>query len=71
MLALKTVARGSYRTDPAEEAAFQEQARRYREMPVKPSLPEEARRFKVQAEHTVPISIPTSLCCGTSGTSIC
>lgn len=34
----------------AEEAAFREAVRRYREMPVKPSLPEEARKFKVQAE---------------------
>lgn len=34
----------------AEEAAFREAVRRYREIPVKPSLPEEARKFKVQAE---------------------
>lgn len=34
----------------ADEAAFRESARRYREMPVKPSLPEEARKYKVQAE---------------------
>lgn len=34
----------------AEEAAWQEAVRRYRETPVKPALPEEARRFKVQAE---------------------
>jgi hypothetical protein len=34
----------------SKEAAFREAVRRYREMPVKPSLPEEARKFKVQAE---------------------
>jgi tetratricopeptide (TPR) repeat protein len=34
----------------ADEAAFRESVRRYREMPVKPSLPEEARKFKIQAE---------------------
>ncbi len=34
----------------AEEAAWREALRRYREAPVKPMLPEEARRFKVQAE---------------------
>src|SRR5512140_1596642 len=34
----------------AEEAAWQEAVRHYRETPVKPALPEEARRFKVQAE---------------------
>jgi len=37
----------------AEEEAWQEAVRRYREAPVKPALPEEARRFKVQAEAAV------------------
>ena len=37
----------------AEEAAFREAVRRYREIPVKPSLPEEARRYRVQAEQAV------------------
>lgn len=37
----------------AEEAAWQKAVRRYREMPAKPALPEEARRFKVQAEAAV------------------
>ncbi|HEY7585236.1 MAG TPA: tetratricopeptide repeat protein [Candidatus Deferrimicrobiaceae bacterium] len=34
----------------SKEAEFRESVRRYREMPVKPSLPEEARKYKVQAE---------------------
>jgi hypothetical protein len=37
----------------ADEAAFQESARRYRELPVKPALPEEARKYQVQAEAAV------------------
>ena len=37
----------------AEEASFREIADRYRRMPVKPSLPEEARKYKVQAERAV------------------
>ncbi len=34
----------------AEEAAWKEAVQHYREAPVKPALPENARRFKVQAE---------------------
>lgn len=37
-------------SSPAEEAAFTEAARGYRVATVKPTLPEEARKFKVQAE---------------------
>lgn len=53
MLTLRGGAQGQYLTDPAEEAAFQEHARRYREAPVKPLLPEDVRRYKVQAEHAI------------------
>lgn len=45
--------RAAGETNPAdveEQAAFKEVVRRYRSLPVKPALPEEARRFKVQAE---------------------
>lgn len=37
-------------SNPAEENAFTEAARSYRAATVKPTLPEEARKFKVQAE---------------------
>lgn len=37
-------------TTPEEEAAFAETAAKYRAVAVKPALPEEARKFKVQAE---------------------
>lgn len=33
-----------------DESSFESEAVKYRELPVKPSLPEEARKFKVQAE---------------------
>jgi tetratricopeptide (TPR) repeat protein len=36
--------------DAAAEAAFQEEARKYREMKVKPALPEEAHKFAVQGD---------------------
>jgi tetratricopeptide (TPR) repeat protein len=36
--------------DAAAEAAFQEEARKYREMKVKPELPEEAHKFAVQGD---------------------
>lgn len=39
--------------NPAEEAAFTETARNYRAATVKPTLPDEARKFKVQAEYAV------------------
>jgi len=39
--------------DPAAEAAFQEEARKYRELPVKPVLPEEARKYAVQGDFAV------------------
>jgi tetratricopeptide (TPR) repeat protein len=39
--------------DPAAEAAFQDEARKYREMPVKPVLPEEARKYAVQGDFAV------------------
>lgn len=39
--------------DPAVEAAFQEQARRYREAIEKPALPEAAVKYRVQAEFAV------------------
>jgi ankyrin repeat protein len=38
-------------SNPADEAAFTEVARSYRTATVKPTLPEEARKFKVQAEY--------------------
>jgi tetratricopeptide (TPR) repeat protein len=34
----------------AEEAAFANEAKRYREMPVKPALPEDVQRYRVMAE---------------------
>jgi tetratricopeptide (TPR) repeat protein len=39
--------------DLAAEAAFQEAARKYREMPVKPVLPEEAHKYAVQGDFAV------------------
>jgi tetratricopeptide (TPR) repeat protein len=36
--------------DPAAEAAFQEEARKYREIPVKPPVPEEAHKYAVQGD---------------------
>jgi hypothetical protein len=39
--------------DPAAEAAFQEEARKYRDMPAKPVLPEEARKYAVQGDFAV------------------
>lgn len=36
--------------DPAEVAAFEAEAKRYRELAVKPAFPEEARKYKAQAE---------------------
>ncbi len=39
--------------DPAEAKTFEAEAARYRALAVKPALPEEARRFKVQAEAAV------------------
>jgi ankyrin repeat protein len=36
--------------DPAEAAAFEAEAKRYRESAVKPAFPEEARKYKAQAE---------------------
>jgi tetratricopeptide (TPR) repeat protein len=38
---------------PAEAEAFEKVAREYRAKPVKPALPEEARKYKVQAEFAV------------------
>lgn len=40
-------------SNPAEEAAFTEAAHSYRAATVKPTLPEEARKFGVQAEYAV------------------
>lgn len=41
-------------SDPrSEESKFAEEARRYRELTAKPALPEEARKFRVQAENAV------------------
>lgn len=40
-------------SNPAEEAAFTEAAASYRAATVKPTLPEEVRKFKVQAESAV------------------
>lgn len=37
----------------AEDARFRETADRYRRLPVKPGLPEEARKYRVQAERAV------------------
>jgi tetratricopeptide (TPR) repeat protein len=42
-----------YRPDDAMAAAFAEAAAKYRSAPVNPELPEEARVFRVQAEHAV------------------
>jgi tetratricopeptide (TPR) repeat protein len=39
--------------DPAAEAAFQVEARKYRELAVKPGLPEEARKYAVQGDFAV------------------
>jgi tetratricopeptide (TPR) repeat protein len=39
--------------DPATEATFQEEARKYRELAVKPALPEEARKYAVQGDFAV------------------
>lgn len=46
----KTISAVTDPSSPAEEAAFTEAARSYRAATVKPTLPEEARKFKVQAE---------------------
>lgn len=42
-----------YRRDESEEAAFRESAARYRSLPAKPELPEEAREFRVRAEYAI------------------
>jgi tetratricopeptide (TPR) repeat protein len=39
--------------DAAAEAAFQEEARKYREAPVKPALPEEAHKYAVQGDFAI------------------
>jgi tetratricopeptide (TPR) repeat protein len=39
--------------DAAAEAAFQEEARKYRDMKVKPALPEEAHKYSVQGDFAV------------------
>lgn len=54
LYALKRHAEG-YRSpqDLAADAAFQEEVRKYRQMPVKPALPEEARKYAVQAEFSL------------------
>jgi tetratricopeptide (TPR) repeat protein len=39
--------------DAAAEAAFQDEARKYREMPVKPVLPEKAHKYAVQGDFAV------------------
>jgi tetratricopeptide (TPR) repeat protein len=41
------------KTDPAAEAAFPEVARKYRETPVKPELPEEAHKYAVQGDFAI------------------
>lgn len=51
--ALYAAAHPASPVDPAEEKAFAAEAKRYRALAVKPTLPQEARRFKVQAEAAV------------------
>ena len=41
------------KTDPAAEAAFPDVARKYRETPVKPELPEEAHKYVVQGDFAI------------------
>jgi len=43
----------SLKTDPAAEAAFPEVARKYREMPAKPELSEEAHKYVVQGDFAI------------------
>lgn len=51
--ALYVLRKGVPAEDPAELARFNEEAKQYREASVKPPFPEEARRYRVQAETAV------------------